>query len=271
MGGTKVKNTVQPMGEVLADFRQELPGLLQVIAQEIPAFDQAQIDTARQIDPQRAQLQQDLFDVFGRELNRIGGEIQTANALQRVTGEADILGGEGQRLAQAARDAQAILDPEAAAVRAQTGAAIGDLLSSAQGGLSGGERAEIERELNRAEVGRGRTGTPTATSTVQRASNFGGAARSKLSQAIQQATMALPALASGESAFTQVTGRGGTGFNPGQSQFIPTQTPGQEALGISSQLLGGTMAGRGQTQSQSGGFGSAFTSALGQGLGSQLA
>jgi hypothetical protein len=128
------------------------------------------------------------------------------------------------------------IDPEYYSTRSATAGAIGDLLRP---GLSGGERTEIERALAQANYGQGTLNAPTSTSTVANAMTFGGAARDRLSQAVNLATQALPTFTTQLGEFP-ASGR----VSEVPMQHVGLPQPGQ----ATAQALGPAQAQLGQTQ-----------------------
>lgn len=274
MGGTKVSNQQEPTADILAAYEAGLGPVLQVMAENILPTELAKLQASQVIDPERAKLQTDIFDTEGRRLNQIGAELQNEAALARAQGEADILGGAGQELARNAIAAQAILDPEFIKSRGQVGDKITELLSNVGAGLTGSERAEVERNLAQSNAQRGNLSTPTALGTVENAMAFGQAGQQKLNNlasTIANVSQSLPALRTGESAFTQATGRSASQANPGVPQFVGTQQLGKETFGVGQGLLNNAF-GNASSTSTTGGAGAAMQNigALAGGLG-QLA
>jgi hypothetical protein len=192
---------------------------------------------ARQFSPLAIAEQQSIADALPFALqNQLGllgeqfGVTRATDAFNQARISEDLLG---------LRQLQDVINPEAAAVRSSLGSGLLDLL---QPGLSGGERSEIERFLNRANIQGGTQFNPTSTSTVEAATTFGTAARNRFSQALELATQAFPRLQ---------TGIGATTFNTGIATPLQAslQLPGGGA-GLSFGAGGGLLQGIGQQQGQ---------------------
>jgi hypothetical protein len=170
--------------------------------------------------------------------------------------QVDVLRGPGGQLIDEAYAKAQQVDPEFYGQRAQAGALLGDLLRSFTdpetgrftGELSGGERAEVERQVNRARQMRGGLGGPQNVSDiVSQAMQFGQAAqrkRDQLGQALGVATSFLPASRSGFDPLQVALGRPSQQF--GAQQFAPP-TAVAPTQGAAGQFMGNVMAGARQS------------------------
>ncbi len=224
-------------------FAQNLPTIANATNASILPNEQAIAGASTAVSPQYAALQTALYDVFGRDVNRIGSEIDAANRAARVGSDLNLLQGQGRDAVRAATDTAAIADPEFYAARQATGARLNDLLAPA---LSGGEVEEITRALNRTRAQEGSLSVPSAQSTVENAMTFGNALRDRMGSAVQTATAALPSLRSGMDTTSLATGAG-AGPNTGESRFVGVQTGlGDQSQNTANNFLGGVTGIRGQ-------------------------
>lgn len=233
----------ESMASILSAYQQNLPGLSAAIQKELLPMAQAQQDASAAINPQQAKLQADLYAQYGPQLNKIGSDIAAQNAMAQAQSDLGVLQGPGQELIKQGIEAQKLADPEFYATRAATSKGVNDLLGSIDvNGLSGGERAEVERSLNRDNAKRGVNDTPTNTSTVQNAMTFGNALsgkRQQMMQAIQSASGFLQNARSGIDPFQVATGRS-SGQNTGENKFTGVQDVSQAGLNFGNNVLNQT-------------------------------
>lgn len=245
-GGDPAAPTVgESTAQQLQALTANLPGLMQSVGGNILPYEQ-QLQTAQNtIAPQQAQLNADLFAKYGSQLNDIGNQLASSTALSQAKSTADVLNGPGQAALSAADAAQRKLDPEYYATRSLESGKIGDLLNSIDlNGLSGSERAEVERSNAQQDASRGIANSPSQTATVNNAMNFGSALQNKrnaLSQAISTATGFLPNAQGPINAVATTTGKSSN--NAGVSQFSGVGTSQTGQLGgatnsLASGLLG---------------------------------
>lgn len=214
---------------------QHLPDLMQVTNREILPHEQAKLATAQEISPEIAALNAQIYDTVGRRLNTIGSEIAQENAMRQAQTDLDVLQGPGRDLVRIGKDVAYQYDPEYFDTRASTAAGLAELFKPS---LTGGEREEVQRSLNRENIFRGTHAQPSAMRTVENAMTFGNAARNRLQQAVSQATQALPTFRSNVDVFQQATGRPSM-VNTGENRFMDVNTAGygQAALQQSGQLM----------------------------------
>ena len=202
---------------------------------------QSQLEAAKAFVPQYGQLASD--EAYREAMSEAGKQV-------------DVLRGPGGQLIDEARAKAQQVDPEFYGQRAQAGGMLGDLLGSFidprtreefitdratgelvanpmydaerpggyfTGALSGGEREEVARQVNRAKQMRGGFGGPQNVSDiVSQAMQFGQAAqrkRDQLGQALGVATSFLPASRSGFDPLQVALGRPSQQF--GAQQFAP--------------------------------------------------
>lgn len=242
--------SAQPIGDSTAQQLQaltaNLPQLMTAINGQILPSAQANQAAQTAIAPQQAALMTQLFGQYGPQLNQIGNTINAQNALASASSDNAVLNGPGKDLLASAKAADMTQDPEYYATRALTSSRLGDLLNSINiNGLSGSERAEVERANAQSGQARGIANTPSQTATVENAMNFGSALQQKrnaLGQAIGAATSFLPASRSGTDVFQVATGKPSTG-NQGAGQFqgLP-QNLGGDVTNLASSLFSGINA-----------------------------
>jgi hypothetical protein len=210
------------------------PNLLSSLTEQILPTEEAKIGAAEKIAPREAALQANLLADYGPKVAGILSGIQTAQQRGAAEGEADVLAGPGRDITERTLELMKLADPEFFSAREKSGAALDELLAP---GLTGGERAEVERYLGRSNAARGLLGTPTATSTVENAMTFGGAARDRLSEALARATSFLPASRSGAFDYNNATGRIGRSAEEATFGFPGISEVGNEAFSIGTNLI----------------------------------
>lgn len=237
--------------QMMEAFVQYLPQLLDASNKGVMPSEQASLDAARAVSPGYSQLQNELLTNYGPEFTRATSALDKQRQLAQAETDRDVLKGPGKEITEQALANQRIADPEYFKTRELGANRLADLFNSINvEGLSGSERAEVERSLNRDNSSRGLGETPTATSTVSNAMTFGGELdkkRNQLGQALSLATSFLPASRSGIDTFQQATGRSSTG---GGSSLADTQFGGVKSdIGARSDTLAQSFLGEtGQTQ-----------------------
>lgn len=223
----------------LQAYSANLPELLRITNAQIGPNELAQLQSQQATAPAYAALQNQLYAQYGPEMNRVGQEIARENALAQSATDAAVLQGSGRDAARAGMALDRETDPEYYKLRETMGSRLEDLMRP---GLSGGETEAITRGLNQQNVGAGLLNTPSQTNVVSKAMTYGNAARDRLSQALGQATQALPTFRSGVDSFGRATGKLGTLANSGDAKFqgLQQQGAGQQAFGLSNNLLGET-------------------------------
>jgi hypothetical protein len=242
-----VAATNESTAAMLQAFTTYLPGLLQTVNQQLLPSEMAKYQAQAATSPLQANLQADIFGNVAPRLNKVGQDISRSNALSEAQSTADVLAGPGRQVVERGLETSKLADPEFYAVRANAARGLQSLLNSAQGGgLTEGERAQVERATNQENVRSGNLNNTSAINTTANAMNFGNAATAKLHSAIQAATSFLPTSRSGVDVFQQATGRPSTG-NQGASQFLGVnQNAGNNAMQLGGQFLGavGQIAGQ---------------------------
>ena len=220
-GDERAPSAQESTQRILQSLTQYLPGLTQAYDQTLLPTARAELGAAQATSPQLAQLQ-----------NEIGRQ----NALYSAGTDLGVLQGPGRALVNQGLALQQSVDPEYYQTRALAGQKIGDLLNSINlNGLSGSERAEVERSVNRSNQNNGSADVGSNIKTVENAAQFGSALQNKrnaLGQAIQQATQFLPTSKSGVDVFQQATGRPSTSAGPQSTQGS------QAGMGLTQGLLG---------------------------------
>lgn len=225
-----------------------LPYIGQAInGQQLPSA-LSDLNTAQVTQPGYAQLQTQLFNQFGPQLNAIGNEIQRRNALAQAGTENDVLTGPGKDLVSNAYNLSQVYDKPYYDSRQTTSDSITKLINSIDlsGGLSSTERDEIGKGLARSNQQAGTQFAPSQTNTVSNAMRYGQAgynrqqqAKSNLSDAISKASAFLPTAKSGVDVFQVATGRPSQP-NPGASLVPSATTSGNSNnFGLAGNLLGG--------------------------------
>lgn len=187
---------------VLQALAQYYPQLFQVIRDQIGPTEQSILDSEKNISPQEDQLNVDLTKQYAPQLADVENQISQARKLSDASGGLAVVNGPGGDLAKAATNlASTVIDPEFFKVRAAAGDKTTELINGLNpNGLSGGERAEIERSVNAANARSGNTGNTSATTTAGNALQFGSALNAKRAQIgtiLSQATNSAPNLRSG--------------------------------------------------------------------------
>lgn len=243
MGGDQATPSAgETTASQLQAYTQYLPGLMQTTASQILPYEQQLLEANKVLAPQQAQLQTDLYDQYGSELNRVGADIQKNNALSQAQSDLAVISGPGRDLVQQGIDTQKLADPEYYANRALAGQQVGNLLNSINvNGLSGSERSEMERALAQQQNQRGIAQAPSNISTLEAANTYGSALQNKrnaLSSALDTANQFLTGGAkSGVDAFQVATGRASQP-NPGNAQFTGINpNTGQQTSQLSNSFL----------------------------------
>jgi hypothetical protein len=255
LGRTPTPSVQEKTGEALTAFRENYPAYAEMLRQE------AGRELARQQElyPEQLKLAQQQLGAaraFVPQYGQLASDEAYREAMSEAGKQVDVLRGPGGQLIDEAYAKAQQVDPEFYGQRAQAGALLGDLLRSFTdpetgrftGELSGGERAEVERQVNRARQMRGGLGGPQNVSDiVSQAMQFGQAAqrkRDQLGQALGVATSFLPASRSGFDPLQVALGRPSQQF--GAQQFAPP-TAVAPTQGAAGQFMGNVMAGARQS------------------------
>lgn len=249
MGDKPAPTPQETTAAQLQAFIQYLPELTRVVSEQILPSEQAKLAATKEIAPQVAELQNDLFNQYGVPLAETAGRIEGAGVRGRAEAEADILGGGiGEDIIRASVALQGLLDPEFVAGREAVGRGIAKNVEAlGYGDLTGSEVAAMERAINRGNVARGINDTPTPGSTLRAASEFGNASTQKklaLSQALTGASQGLQSLRFGVDPTQATLGRPSQSANLANTQFAGIQQPqiGSSALALGQSFLSETGA-----------------------------
>lgn len=230
----------ESMADVLRAMENYLPGVIRQITAVQPevARTQAEIDAA--VSPIYTQTQVDLYDRFGRDINRIGSEIETANQLAASAREKEIADKYGTDLVTAADRLNRILDPEFYRNREEVSRGITSALGSQDPSrLTDAESEAISRGVARTG---GRVNPNNAVQTAANAMTFGQALQQKqalYNQTLGTAAGALPQTRTGVNAFEIATRRALTP-NTGDARFTGVQqNTGQNAWNTGNQFMQG--------------------------------
>lgn len=247
MGDPEAPTATETTDESMKAYIKNLEPLLRVTSENILPTEQAQVDAQRVIAPQKNQLELDLLKQYGSQFADVGSDIAGQNALNQANNDLAVLQGPGKDLAREASAVQREADPEYYKAREAGMAALAQLFGSMDdpnSGLSGAERAEIERSLARDNAARGNE-APTQQTAITNAMKFGAAGEARkankqqrLAGAIGAATGFMPAAQSKVDTFQVVTGRPAQKF--GDDRMSGVGQVGQNTFGMGSQLLGQT-------------------------------
>ena len=245
-GGSPAATTQESMAEVMKAYRENI---IPMIQQQVAAARQYEPEMQKlreEISPKEQALNKRLYEEFGPEFARIGSNIARQNAQAQAETDLGIVSGTGRDLVREAMKTQKEADPEAYRARELALANLEQLqgsLTDPNAGLSGAERAEIDRSLARENFARGTGATPTATSTVSNAMAFGQAGEARKAQrqsaianAAQLAAGAVQPLSSRIDTFQLTTGR--PSVNQGEARTGPAREVGQESNAMGMNLFG---------------------------------
>lgn len=245
-GSPVIPNTQESMESVMKAYRENI---IPMIQQQVAAARQYEPEMQKlreEISPREQALNAQLYRQFGPEFARIGSDIARQNAQAQAETDLGIVSGTGRELVREAMRTQKEADPEAYRARElalQNLEQLQGSLTDPNAGLSGAERAEIDRSLARENYARGTGATPTATSTVANAMAFGGAGEARKAQrqsaianAAQLAAGAVQPLSSRIDTFQLTTGR--PSVNMGEARTGGAREVGQESNAMGMNLFG---------------------------------
>lgn len=245
-GSPVIPNTQESMASVMQAYRENLIPMIQNQIQAAQAYEPAMQNLREEISPREQALNAQLYGQYGPQFAKIGSDIARQNAEAQAATDLGIVSGTGRDLVREAMRTQKEADPEAYRARELALANLERLqgsLTDPNAGLSGAERAEIDRSLARENFARGVGATPTATSTVSNALAFGqaGEARkaqrqSALANAAQLAAGAVQPLSSRIDTFQLTTGR--PSVNQGEARTGGAREVGQESNAMGMNLFG---------------------------------
>ncbi len=232
--GDKAAPTQSQNVTAMTQAMRSLPDMMRLINSQVTPSELARFGATSLVSPGYGNLQTQLYDTSGRELNRIGSEIGRSNQLNNAFSDFLTLMGPGAAATGAVDTLQRGLDPEFYRTRENVSRSLNDRLG---GGLNGSETSEIERALNRMNEMQGTLDVPSATTTTANALEYGRAGRSALDSALTQANVFLNTGRSGIDAFKTGTGKT-SGANSGESKFLGVTPASNEANALGSNLLG---------------------------------
>jgi hypothetical protein len=216
-GDPPAPSTQESMDAVLKAYASNMPAMIQAQIAGAQQYEPAMLALRQQVSPGQNQLDLDLLNQFGGQFAEANQRIAGQNALAQAGNDLAVVQGPGRELVREAMRTQREADPEAYRAREL---ALGQLerlnsgLLDIDGGLSGSERAEIDRSLARDNFSRGLGNVPTATSTVENAMKFGAAGENRrqgrmsaIANAAQLSAGAVQPLSSKIDAFQLTTGR----------------------------------------------------------------
>lgn len=245
-GGSPAPGTQESMAEVMKAYRENI---IPMIQQQVAAARQYEPEMQKlreEISPKEQALNKRLYEEFGPEFARIGSQIARQNAQAQAETDLGIVSGTGRELVREAMKTQREADPEAYRARElalQNLEKLQGSLTDPNAGLSGAERAEIDRSMARENFARGTGATPTATSTVANAMAFGQAGEARKAQrqsaianAAQLAAGSVQPLSSRIDTFQLTTGR--PSINQGEARTGAAREVGQESNAMGMNLFG---------------------------------
>ena len=200
-------------------YAESYPRIMEAHRGEVEAMMQKDLDMQRQFTPQQQRLDYDTL--VGDKKAGIPGVLDYGRVGSRLTDQTrsldagtdlDIMRQQGPYMAEATMDQLAITDQPFMRTREAGARGISDLLGSINmGGLSGGERAEIERMNARRNLQRGSAGGGGNLTAIENAMQFGSALdrkRAALGNALQTATSFMAGSRSGFDPIQATLGRG---------------------------------------------------------------
>lgn len=245
-GTNVIPNTSESMESVMKAYRENLIPMIQNQISAAQSYEPAMQTLREQISPREQQLNADLYAKYGPQFAKTGSDIARQNAEAQAATDLGIVSGTGRDLVREAMKTQKEADPEAYRARElalQNLEQLQGSLTDPNSGLSGAERAEIDRSLARENFARGTGATPTATSTVSNAMAFGGAGearkqqrQSAIANAAQLAAGAVQPLSSRIDTFQLTTGR--PSVNQGEARTGGAREVGQESNAMGMNLFG---------------------------------
>jgi hypothetical protein len=196
--GTPPQSSQETTDQILSAYTSRIPDLLKATSSVSSKLAQDELEASKATTGGYNQLAIDSTN------NYAGAMADAQNKVNK-----GILEGSGGDVAVAAKALDDKVNPEYAAIRNKAASQTGNLLDSINlQGLSGGERAEVERSLGKSNTATGNLGLDNATNAVSNAMSFG----DRLSQKRQE----LSGIVNGASGFMAT--KNGT-FNPVQTAF----------------------------------------------------
>jgi len=243
-------------------YAESYPRIMETHRDEVEAMMQKDLDMQRQFTPQEQRLAwetaqgtegiKDYKEGFipgAVDYAGLSGEVD--HVLRRLAAGTDksIMDLQGPYMAENVMDQLAITDQPWVQTRDAGAQKVRELLGSINmGGLSGGERAEIERMNARRNMQRGSAGGGGNLTAIENAMQFGSALdrkRAALGNALQTATNFMAGSRSGYDPVQAVLGRGsGTNqISAGFQGVQPVQNYSNQMPGMPSNLMQGVTSG----------------------------
>ena len=178
---------------------------------------------------------------FGPQFASAEAAAQKAGKESEVATDAGLLAGGGKDVTQRTLDLQKLVDPEFFGLRESIAGKGQELLAGQDPNkLSEAERAEVERNANRSNIGSGVAGSGSQTAAIGNALSFGDRLQSKRTKLLETLTNLgglAPGLRSGAFNYGAATGAGGAGLgiNNLQGTFNTAQ---QQTGQLANNLLG---------------------------------
>lgn len=235
MGDGPGSSDSEKSASVYQSLLKYMPTVVSLMGKLQPQVAQNELKTSQLVSPGYAELNQGLYDKYGRQQSKTTNEIDRATQLagQETTKQ---LMAHGAGMPENALALERAGDPNAFGVQDATAAGIQKLLGSIDPTkLSGSERAEVERSNGR-QFGF----TPNAQNTTANAMTFGHELANKqtrFSDTLTKAAAAVPSLHSGISGFNVATSgsRMPTQVNTGTTSAV--QNAGQNAWNLGNNQL----------------------------------
>jgi len=218
--------------ELYNQLKSYFPGIASLVGQQQGSLAQAGLAADQAVSPGYAQLASSLFSQFAPQNAKTGVDVAGINQMGQTQNTVDTVAGPGTQLVKQADSLQRMLDPNYYSSADAVGAANTKLLNSMDPtGLSGSERAEVERGIGQNPANL----TPSAMSTVSNATRFGTALQTKQQRygdVVAKVAGTLPTLKSGISGIGTATSgvsQPNTGFNVNTA---PTSGAGSNAFNL---------------------------------------
>lgn len=237
-GDPAAPTTRESTAQVLEALQAAMPGLFSSINSQILPTEQAKLAAQQATAPGQAALNTQITREYAPQLAAVENQISRDRKLSDAQGDLGVVRGPGKELATEATNlASTVIDPEFFKVRSAVGNKQTELANSFDvNGLSGGERAEVERSLNADAARTGNLGRSEGINTVNNAMHYGSALNNKRAQignVLSQTAATAPALRSGIDPY----GRAQTNA-PFTNSFQSVQPVGGEAHNTGSNFLG---------------------------------
>jgi len=224
-------------------YASTLPTILNATSAGQGAIDLSQARSAAATTPIYSQAGLTNLQNFALPYALTGANVTNALQEQGAQTQANLLNQFGQSEAQSYRAADAAANPEYYKTLGTATTGLNNLVNSINlNGLSGSERAEVERSLGQSQTATGNLGLDNATNAVSNAMTFGSALQQKrdaLASALNTATNLMGQSRNGfnPSSVMANSGTAGTG-NIGTNNFTGVATPGNQAYGMGTSQLG---------------------------------